>query len=48
MTCEACVYVVVQIVTGLPRTIFSGANDRLTQFFSYVESYEYVEVYVGA
>ena len=35
-------------MTGLSRTIFYGAGDRLEKKMSlYVESYEYVEVYDG-
>ena len=46
MMCEACVSVVVYIVTGSSRTIFYGAGDRLVRkMSSYVEWYEYVELY---
>ena len=48
MTCEACVGVAVESMILLSLTIFSCAGDRLAQkMSSYVESWEYVEVYNG-
>ena len=46
MVCEACVGVVLYIVTGLYHTI-SLEKMTGTAKKSYVESYEYVEVYGG-
>ena len=46
--CEAWVGVVVENVTVLSRKIFYCEGDRLARkMSSYVESYEYVEVYNG-
>ena len=46
MACEAYVGVVVQIVTSLYHTVFSGAGDRLAQKMSlYFGLYEYIKVY---
>ena len=48
MTSEACVGVLVYNVTGLSRTVFSYASESQAQtIYSYIESYEYAEVYDG-
>ena len=47
MMCEACLAVVVQIVTGLYRTIFSVAGYRLAlNIYSYIKFYGCVELMV--
>ena len=48
MMCEACMGLVVQIVTGFNRMILSGVGDRMMQKMSlYVQSYDYIEMCDG-